>query len=520
MKQMAVGAAVAFPTPALALATSPTTSVHGALPFYNIADFGAIGDGNTDCTQAIQKAIDTCAQAGGGKIVIPAGRFLTNALHLKSNLQIEIVAGATLAFTSDIHSVPSVHGRWEGIDRTVYASLFNGQSLENVSIAGRGTLDGQGKPWWDAFHIVRDLRKKAGIGDEREPENPPGSPLKWGRPRLINFYDCRNVTISGLSLVNSPSWNIHPVRCLNVNIDGVTITAPKDSPNTDGIDPDSCRDVRVSNSYISVGDDCIIIKSGYRYRDDSVPCENITVTNCVFGTGHCGVGIGSETSGGVKNVVVSNCICDGTDRGLRIKTARSRGNVVENFRASNLVMRNVGEGITVTMFYTGGDRHKAEPVDKFTPTFRNLHFNDISIVGAKQAALVEGLAEMPIRSLSISDLTAENTDIGLTCVNAKDVSFSSMNIGSARGAALDIDSVADLELLRVTTSQPRATDPVIRLTNVTDAAVQLCVAPSGAKALVQLRGPGTRAITLTANRPPSQQAVDFADGASKAAITQ
>jgi polygalacturonase len=300
IKQFAVGAAITWPTTGVAAAASPAKHASSQTPFFNVVDFGAAADGKTNCTSAIQKAIERCSEAGGGTVLIPAGRYLSNALFLKSNVHVEIMAGATLAFTNDIDTVPSVKGRWEGIDREVYASLFNGQSLENVTICGRGTLDGQGAPWWEAYRTVREMRRKAGMGDEREPENPPGALLKWGRPRMINLYDCKNVFIGGLHIKDSPSWNIHPVRCESVLIDGVTITAPVDSPNTDGIDPDSCKNVRIANCYISVGDDCIIIKSGYRYREDGVPCEDITVTNCVFGTGHCGVGIGSETSGGVK----------------------------------------------------------------------------------------------------------------------------------------------------------------------------------------------------------------------------
>ena len=169
----------------------------------------------------------------------------------------EVLAGATLLGSDDIEHWPSVQGRWEGIDRTVYASLFTGHDLENVSITGRGTLDGNGKVWWDAFRKTTAMRRQAGLND-RESENPAGSPLKWGRPRMINLYRCKNVWISGLTIVNSPSWNVHPVECQNVNIDGLSITGPENGPNTDGIDPDSCKNVRISNCYISVGDDCII----------------------------------------------------------------------------------------------------------------------------------------------------------------------------------------------------------------------------------------------------------------------
>ena len=341
VKRFAAGAAMTLPAAALARATGaatpiPSTQTVPSRPFFDVVDFGAVGDGKTLSTSSLQKAVDACAQAGGGKVLVPAGRYLTGPVFLKSNIEVELLAGATLAFTTDFDSVPAVPGRWEGIDRTIYASLLTGMDLENVSITGRGTLDGQGDAWWKAFRTVRELRTRMGL-TEREPENPPGSPLKWGRPRMINLYRCKNVLISGLTVINSPSWNIHPVLCQNVCIDGVTISAPENGPNTDGIDPDSCKDVRISNCYISVGDDCIIIKSGYRYREHSVPSENIVVTNCVFGTGHCGVGAGSETAGGIKNITISNCVCDGTQRGLRFKTARGRGNVVENVRSSGLL---------------------------------------------------------------------------------------------------------------------------------------------------------------------------------------
>ena len=521
IKQLAVGAAVVIPASGAAFAANAETHTSSSIAFHNIADYGAVGDGKTLCTAAIQKAIDACAQVGGGKVVVPSGRFLTSALFLKSNVHLEVLAGGTLAFTSDVDSVPSITGRWEGIDRTVYASLINGDGLENISITGRGTLDGQGKPWWDAYHVVREMRKKAGMGDEREPENPPGSPLKWGRPRMINLYGCKNVLVSGIHIMNSPSWNIHPVRCENMNIDGVTITAPEDSPNTDGIDPDSCKNVRISNCYISVGDDCIIIKSGYRYREDGVPCEDITVTNCVFGTGHCGVGIGSETSGGVRNVAVSNCICDGTLRGLRIKTARSRGNVVENFRASNVVMRDVAEALVVTMFYTGGDRHKAEPVDKFTPTFRNFHFSDISVTGTKQPILMEGLAEMPIRGISVNNFHADDAASSAFAINVVGLSLSNVVVNAAKGPALDVDSVKNLELFRVTTDQPKSGEPIIRLANVNNGAVQMCTAPEGAGVFLELKGTANRDISLIGNQlSRAAKDVSLADGATKSAITK
>jgi polygalacturonase len=525
LKRFAIGAALTLPTATLSTAAAATAGPSGAKkdhtgPFFNVVEFGAVGDGKTLCTSALQKAVDDCAQAGGGKVIIPAGRYLTSALFLKSHVHVEILAGAVLLFTTDFASVPTIQGRWEGIDRAVYASLFTGADLENVSITGRGTLDGQGEAWWNAFRIVRDLRRKMGL-DDRESENPPGAPLKWGRPRMINLYRCKNVLIRGITVINSPSWNIHPVLCENVCIDGVTITAPRDAPNTDGIDPDSCKDVRISNCTISVGDDCIIIKSGYRYQERGVPSENITVTNCVFGTGHCGVGVGSETAGGVKNVAISNCVCDGTERGLRFKTARGRGNVVENVRASNVVMRNVGEAVTVTMFYTGGDTHAAQPVNEGTPTFRNFHFSEIIATGVKRPALIEGLPEMPIQGVSVSNMVVEGAATGIACTNVQGLTFDNIRVNAGKGPALAVDGVGEMEVYRFTSRPPKGDQPVIRFENVNDAVLQSCTAAEGTGTFLELKGTSNREVSLIGNRlSRAAHEVEFTAGASESALSK
>ena len=523
LKTFAATAVIASPAAALAHAAAPTTpkGPAAARAFYNVLDFGAIGDGKALCTTAIQKAVDTCASQGGGKVIVPAGRYLTGPIFLKSNVHVEAFAGATLLFTTDFDSVPAIDGRWEGVDGKVYASLFTGSNLDNVSITGRGTLDGQGEAWWKAFRVVREMRKKLGIEGQREVENPPGLPLKWGRPRMINLYRSRNILISGLNIVNSPSWNVHPVLCENVCIDGITITAPPDSPNTDGIDPDSCRHLRIANCYISVGDDCIIIKSGYRYQAHGTPSEDITVTNCVFGTGHAGVGIGSETAGGVKNVTISNCICDGTERGMRFKTARGRGNVMENVRASNLVMRNVGEAVTVTMFYTGGDTHAPQPISEGTPLVRNLHFSGITGTGVKRAALIEGLPEMPIQGISLSDVVVDDAAAGVTCTNAIGAVFDNVMVNAEKGPALHVDHAREVEVYRFTTRKPKAGDPVVRFENVNDAVVQSCTAAAGTGTFLELRGTGNRDLSLFANRlTRAAREIDFVGGATEDAIVK
>jgi polygalacturonase len=525
IKRLAAGAAMTLPAMASVekapaeVAQEPSANSPSS---FNVIDFGAVGDGKTLCTASIQKAVDECARTGGGTVIFPAGEYLTGPIFLKSNVHVEVLAGATLLGSTDFDRIPSIPGRWEGIDRTVYASMFTGLDLENISITGRGVLDGRGEAWWKAFRVVTELRRKYGLG-EREPDNPPGSPLKWGRPRMINLYRCKNVLISGLTLLNAPSWNIHPVLCDNVCIDQVTIFAPDEGPNTDGIDPDSCRNIRISNCYISVGDDCIIIKSGYRYQKQgpNIPSENIAVTNCVFGRGHGGVGIGSETAGGVRNVTISNCVCDGTERGLRFKTARGRGNVVENVRAQNVVMRGVGDALSLTMLYNASDPRTPLPVNEGTPVFRDIHLGDITASEIKRAALIEGLPEMPIRGLSVSNFVVNGAGTGIACSNVAGMTFDNVAINAEKGPALAVTDVRDLEVYRFTTRNPAKEQPVIRFENVNDGLVQSCTAVEGTGTFLELKGTGNRDISLTGNRlARASKEIGYVAGASEAAVVK
>ena len=523
IRKLAAGAALSWPVMGSieeASAAVMQKPAPGAPLVFNVADHGAVGDGKTLTTGAIQKAVDRCAAAGGGRVVFPAGRYLTGPIFLKSNVHVEVPSGAVLLGSTDFDRIPSIAGRWEGIDRTVYASLFTGHDLENISITGRGLLDGQGEAWWDAFRAVAALRQKLGLL-EREPENPPGSPLKWARPRMINLYRCKNVLISGLTVINSPSWNIHPVLCENVVIDQVTILAPDEGPNTDGIDPDSCKNVRLSNCNISVGDDCITLKSGYRYRNTNVPCENIAVTNCTFGRGHGGVGVGSETAGGVRNVTVSNCICDGTDRGLRFKTARGRGSVVENFSAMNVVMRGVGDAVSVTMLYGAGDSRTAQPVSELTPIFRNIRLSNITASDVKRAALIEGLPEMPVRGLTINNFEVVSAGAGITCSNVDGMTFDNVAVNAAKGPAMTAVDVRGIEIHRFADRNPQEGLPSIRLENVNDGLIQSCAAAQGTGTFVEIGGAGSRDISLVANRlARAAQDVRFVGGAPESAVVR
>lgn len=422
-------------------------------PFRSPLDFGAAADGITLDTAALQAAIDGCAARGGGTVFVPAGRYLTGALFFRDNITLYLDAGATLLGSQDPADYPIAPNRWEGTEQLAHAPLLAGNGLKNITVTGRGTIDGQGKPWWHA-HRAKTLAHP--------------------RPRLIGFTDCQNVLIEGVTLTNSPAWTVNPVRCQNVNVRGITIINPPDSPNTDGINPDSCRLVRISDCFVSVGDDCITIKSGTQFErpERRAPCRDITITNCTLERGHGGVVIGSETSGSVQNVVISNCVFIGTDRGIRMKSRRGRGGVVENVRVSNLIMDGVLCPFTMNLYYHCGARgdttvsdKNPRPVDEGTPVFRNIHFNHISAVGVKIAAgFFYGLAEMPLKNISLSDISVsivggaeaaypEMADdipsmaqAGFFIRNACDLRFDRVQITGQAGETLNMDDSVEAEI--------------------------------------------------------------------------
>jgi polygalacturonase len=421
---------------------------------FNVCGRGAQGDGQTLDTPAVQSAIDACAERGGGTVYFPAGQYLTGSLFLRNNIMLHLDAGAVILGSENPEDYPIVHSRWEGKHQDTYAPLIAGQNLNNISVAGRGTIDGQGASWWKA--------KK-----EKTLAHP--------RPRLISFSDCSNVLVEGITALNSPSWTINPVHCQNVNIRGVTIINPADSPNTDGINPDSCRLVRISDCYVSVGDDCITIKSGteHEHPDRYAPCRDITITNCTLERGHGGVVIGSEMSGGVKNVVISNCVFVGTDRGIRIKSRRGRGGIVEDIRVSNLIMDGVLCPFTMNLYYHIGERGNAHISDKSprsvndgTPRLRRIHFSHITAREVKHAAgFLYGLAEMPLEDISLSDISISISDeaesgypemaddipsmsqAGFFIRNARRIRLEHVEVTGQRGPAYNIDDSTEIEII-------------------------------------------------------------------------
>ena len=352
-----------------------------------IIDPGALR--GASCTQAIQRAIDEAAASGGGCVVVPAGEYETAGLVLRSHVELHLEAGALLRFTDDPDAYPVIRTRWEGYEQDSYRPLIYAKGETDVRLTGPGTLEGQGKRWWDAFRA---------------------DALPAARPCFVCFEDCQRVVMSDFTVQNSPAWTIHPLRCENVSIRGLTVVNPSDSPNTDGIDPESCRNVRISDCHIDVGDDCVAVKAGTEDADVRVPCENVTITGCTMVHGHGGVVLGSEMSGDIRRVAITGCVFDGTDRGVRIKSRRGRGGSVEDVSITGLVMNDVLCPLVVNLMYFCGKDGRTpivsdpnpQPVTERTPHVRRIRMADIVVTNAKSAAAcLCGLPEAPLEDISI-----------------------------------------------------------------------------------------------------------------------
>lgn len=376
----------------------------------NIYDFGAVGDGIHDDTSCIQAAI---MSAGcDSRVLIPKGTFLINGIFVKSNLSLEIAKGAIIRLTAEPDKIPVIPGVienydekserilncWEGNPLATYAGAINGIGVDNCTIYGEGTVDGQASydNWW-----TFDKEK-----------------FTIGRPKLLFFNKCDNLNIIGLKLINSPSWTIHPLLCTNSSIYCTNISNPLDSPNTDGLDPECVNYMKIMGMHFSLGDDCVAIKSGKIYigRKYSIPSENITISNCFMECGHGAVTIGSEMSGGIKNVLVCDSVFKDTDRGLRIKSRRGRGKnaVIDMITFRNIDMYHVLTPFTANEFYFCDPDGKTDyvqnrdkmPVDDRTPLIKHMIFENINARDCEIcAAYFLGLPERPIELIEMRNVS-------------------------------------------------------------------------------------------------------------------
>lgn len=461
---------------------------------YNMQTLGADVTGQKICTDLINTTIKKAAAEGGGTIFFPAGNYLTAAIHLESNITLDLESGAVLSFSDRFEDyLPFVKVRWEGVFMNSLSPLIYAEKVENITIKGRGKIDGRGFKWWDeSRRFINEINATgktastnklqqqwldANKGIKVSPYYEKTLERKFFRPPFIQFLECKNIHIEGITIVNSPFWTINPIGCDDIVIQGITVNNPSSNPkghNTDGINPESCRNVRISDCFISVGDDCITIKSG-RDEDGRIygrPCENITITNCVMLAGHGGVVIGSEMSGGVKKVAISNCVFNGTDAGIRLKASRGRGGIVEEIRVNNIVMNNIQRNAFIFDLFYDKDS-KEEPVSDRTPIFRNVHISDVTGSDVKKVGYITGISEMPISEISFSNINMTAGE-GFTAKTATNVQFHNVDLAVKKGASFAFDECKDIVLNNVRSKAPLANQPVVELTGVNNVLVNNC----------------------------------------------
>ena len=397
-----------------------------------VTKFGAVGDDKTDCTSAFRKAIEKCHTAGGGRVVVPEGVYLTGALHLLSNVNLYISKEAVVKFSTETKKyLPVVYARWEGVECMNYSPLIYAFEQENIAVTGEGVLDGQGANtnWWSwkgSKDASKPNQKEARTKlNEMGEKNVPVAQRIFGegsylRPNFFEPYRCKNVLVQGVTFKNSPMWFLNPELCTNVSIIGVTTEGL--GPNNDGCDPESCTDVLIKNCNFNNGDDCIAIKSGRNNdgRRVNVPCSNIIVQGCRMKAGHGGVSLGSECSGGIQNVYAENDTMDSPnlDRMLRIKTNSIRGGVVENVYFRDIKVGQVSDAVMqIDFYYEEGD------AGNFVPLVRNVELKNIESNKSKFAVWIRGYDRSPATNIKIENCTFNNVAEANVLENVKNLSM-------------------------------------------------------------------------------------------------
>lgn len=458
-----------------------------------ITDFGAMNDGNSLNTMAINKAIEECSSSGGGKVIIPGGVWVTGPLQLKSNVNLHVEAGAIVLFSPDFDEYPFILSYFEGRKDYRAMPLLYGDSLENIAITGKGIFDGSGEAWrpvkrfkttdrqWNALVASGGVLNKEGntwwpnIYAYEVSEDPDKFRNLLGdlpdrdkykafyRPPLVQLISCKKVLLEGPVFQNSPGWCIHPLMCTHLTVDDIQVKNPWYAQNGDGIDVESCSYVSIRNSHFDVGDDAICIKSGKNEegRKRGMPTQFVNVKNCVVHHGHGGFVVGSEMSGGVKDIWVSDCSFIGTDVGLRFKSTRGRGGVVENIFIDNIRMIGIArDAIIFNLFYAGlaPTETSEDPVENLinnapevseeTPEFRNIHISGINCQGANRALQVLGLPEMPVNGLELTN-SVFRSDRGINCLFANDVKIMDVTVITNNQPTMILHNVIGAEISSV-----------------------------------------------------------------------
>ena len=441
---------------------------------FNIINYGAIADGMTLNTAAINKTIDECAKQGGGTVLIPSGSFFCGPIIMKSNINLHLAKGALVIFSPDFNQYPLVTSSFEGVDAARCQSPLVAENLENIAITGNGILDGNGYYWrpvkkdkltesqWKNhqrdYGGVLTTDKKTWYSSEKALKGSltnnigkltDGKTLAdfedvkdYLRPNMIRIYQCKNILIQNVTFENSPAWTTHLMMSEHITIKNLTVKNPWYGTNTDALDLESCKNALVEDCNFDTGDDGICIKSGRdaEGRKRGMPTQNVIVNNCIVYHAHGGFVVGSEMSGGTNNMFISNCTFIGTDIGLRFKTTRGRGGIVENIFVSNVNMKDIAaEAILFDMYYMAKDPvvlagEKREPpkvefkaVDESTPQFRNFYFRNITCNGAAKGIFLRGIPEMHVKNVLIEN-TVLQADEGIDIQEASDITLNNITM--------------------------------------------------------------------------------------------
>ena len=452
----------------------------------SLEDFGGVGDGVALNTEAFESAMEHLESLGGGHLNVPAGIWRTGPIGLRSGIDLHLDRNAVVVFDPSRDLYPVIRTSFEGLDTRRCESPIHAEGAHDISITGGGVIDGSGEYWRSVkkskMNAGQWKRHLAGIPGVLSPDGKtwypdegyvtaaaganmndpdpslPDSLIKsFLRPVMVSLRRCENVLLEDCLFQNSPAWNIHPLLCKNLIIKNITVRNPEYSQNGDGIDIESCTDVVLCGSTFDCGDDGICIKSGKDAdgRRRAVPCKGLIVDGCTVYHGHGGFVVGSEMSGGVQNMKVSNCRFLGTDVGLRFKSKRGRGGVVEGIWIDNIYMTGiVTEAVLFDLYYMGksaveaaGDDAAVEepafPVDEPTPAFRDIHISNVTCAGAARAMYFNGLREMPVRGIEISDCNISSRR-GIEIRWSEDVTLNGVTVTPAEGPALTTSHVEGL----------------------------------------------------------------------------
>lgn len=455
----------------------------------SVADYGGKPDGISLNTQAFEKAMTALSKQGGGTLIVPKGVWFTGPIVFQSNINLHLEKGALILFSPNKDLYPLVETVFEGLDTRRCQSPISGRNLENIAITGEGSINGSGEAWrplkkekvtevhWkkvvksggtvlnDNYWFPSAAAMEAHLNSDMNVPREPQTEEEWTkirdflRPVMVSFIECKNVYLQGVLFENSPAWNIHPLMCENVIVDGIIVRNPSYSQNGDGIDLESCVNSIIVNSVFDVGDDAICIKSGKDEdgRRRGRPTENLIVDNCKVFHGHGGFIVGSEMSGGVQNISVSNCQFLGTDVGLRFKSNRGRGGVVENIYISDIYMFNITTDSFLFDLYYGGKSASESladgditptdqdlvPVTEKTPIFRNIFVKDLVSRNARRALFFNGLPEMNIENIHLENafITAR---YGAELSESKEISFKNVTVIPEEGPAYKLHNVKHL----------------------------------------------------------------------------